>query len=51
MSQYVIIDGSRWIMKNHVGKYVPTSCEALADAFGNKEAHSVYNNNLSKALE
>lgn len=51
MSQYVITDGSRWIMKNHAGKYVPTTCEALADTFGNKEANFVYNNNLSKALK
>ena len=51
MSQYVITDGSRWITKNRNGKYVPTTCEALADTFGNKEANSVYNNNLSKALK
>ena len=51
MSQYVITDGSRWITKNRNGKYVPTTCEALADTFGNKEANSVYNNNISKALK
>ena len=51
MSQYVITDGSRWITKNRNGKYVPTTCEALADTFGNKEANSIYNNNLSKALK
>lgn len=51
MAQYVITDGNRWIMKNRNGKYVPTTCEALADVFGNKEANSVYNNNLSKALK
>ena len=51
MSQYVITDGSRWITKNRNGKYVPTTCEALADTFGNNEANSVYNNNLSKALK
>ena len=51
MSQYVITDGSRWITKNRNGKYVPTTCVALADTFGNKEANSVYNNNLSKALK
>ena len=51
MSQYVITDGYRWITKNRNGKYVPTTCEALADTFGNKEANSVYNNNLSKALK
>lgn len=51
MAQYVITDGNRWIMKNRNGKYVPTTCEALADIYGNKEANSVYNNNLSKALK
>ena len=51
MSQYVITDGTRWIMRDRRGKYVPTSCEALADVFGNKEANSVYQNNLSKALK
>lgn len=51
MSQYVITDGSRWITKNRNGKYVPTTCVALADIFGNKEANSIYNNNLSKALK
>ena len=51
MSQPVITDGSRWITKNRNGKYVPTTCEALANTFGNKEANSVYNNNLSKALK
>ena len=51
MSQYVITDGSRWITKNRNGKYVPTTCEALADTFCNKEANSILQNNLSKALK
>ena len=51
MSQYVITDGTRWIMRDRRGKYVPTSCEALADTFGNKEANSILQNNLSKALK
>lgn len=51
MSQYVITDGTRWIMRDRRGKYVPTSCEALADTFGNKEANSILKNNLSKALK
>ena len=51
LAQYVITDGSRWIMRDRNKKYVPTSCEALADVFGNKEANSVYQNNLSKALK
>lgn len=51
LAQYVITDGSRWIMRDRNKKYVPTSCEALADVFGNKEANSVYQNNLPKALK
>ena len=51
MAQYVITDGTRWIMRDRYGKYVPTSNETLADVFGNKEANSVYQNNLSKALK
>lgn len=51
MSQYVITDGTRWIMRDRNGKYVPTSCDALADTFGNKEANSILQNNLSKALK
>ena len=51
MSQYVITDGSRWITKNRNGKYVPTTCEALADTFGNKQANSIFQNQLSKALK
>lgn len=51
MAQYVITDGTRWIMQDRKGKYVPTSCEALADTFGNKEANSILQNNLSKALK
>lgn len=33
MAQYVITDGTRWIMRDRHGRYVPTSCEALADVF------------------
>lgn len=51
LAQYVITDGSRWIMKNHAGKYVPTSCEALADIYNNKQADSILKNSLSKALK
>lgn len=51
MAQYVITDGTRWIMRDRKGKYVPTSCKALADTFGNKEANSILQNNLSKALK
>lgn len=51
MAQYVITDGTRWVMRDRNNKYVPTSNEALADVFGNKEANSVYQNNLSKTLK
>lgn len=51
LAQYVITDGSRWIMINRNGKYVPTSCEALADTFSNKAANNLYNNSLPKALK
>lgn len=50
MAQYVITDGSRWIMKDRKGKYVPTSCEALADTFSKKQADGICNNQLTKAL-
>ena len=51
LAQYVITDGSRWIMRNRNGKYVPTSCEALADIFSNKAVNNLYNNSLPKALK
>ena len=51
MSQYVITDGTRWIMQDRKGKYVPTSCEALADVYSNKQANSIFQNQLSKALK
>lgn len=51
LAQYVITDGTRWIMRDRNKKYVPASNEALADIFSNKEANSVYQNNLSKALK
>ena len=51
MSQYVITDGTRWIMRDKHGRYVPTSCEALADVFSNKQATGIFQSNLSKALK
>lgn len=51
MAQYVITDGTRWIMRDRKGKYVPTSCEALADIFSNKQATGIFQSNLSKALK
>lgn len=51
LAEYVITDGTRWIMRDRNKKYVPTSCEALADKFSNKSANNVYNNQMSKALK
>lgn len=51
MAQYVITDGTRWIMRDRHGRYVPTSCEALADIFNNKQATGIFQSNLSKALK
>lgn len=51
MAQYVITDGTRWIMRDKHGRYVPTSCEALADVYSNKQANSIFQNSLSKALK
>lgn len=50
MANYVITDGSRWIMKDRKGKYVPTSCGAMADVYGKKQAECILNNSLTKAL-
>ena len=51
MAQYVITDGTRWIMRDRKGKYVPTYCETLADVYSNKQANSIFQNSLSKALK
>lgn len=51
MAQYVITDGTRWIMRDRHGRYVPTSCKALADVFSNKQATGIFQSNLSKALK
>lgn len=51
MSQYIITDGSRFIYRNHAGKYVPTPSEAMADVFSRKQAEGVLNNSLPKALK
>lgn len=50
LAEYVITDGSRWIMRDRRGKYVPISNEALADKYSSKVANTVLNNQLSKAL-
>lgn len=50
MANYVITDGTRWIMKDRKGKYVPTSFVTLADLYTKKQADAICNNSLSKAL-
>lgn len=50
MAEYVITDGSRFIFRNHSGKYVPVQSEVMADVFNRKQAERVLNNSLSKAL-
>jgi len=50
MSQYIITDGSRFIYRNHSGKYVPTPSEVMADIFSKKQAESIFSNSLPKAL-
>ena len=51
MSQYIITDGERFIYKNHSGKYIPTHGETMADIFSKKQAETIYNNQLPKALK
>lgn len=51
MAEYVITDGSRWIMKDWHNKYVPTQSESLADTWSKKTAENIYNNQLPKALK
>lgn len=50
MANYVITDGTRWIMKDRKGKYPPTSFVTLADLYTKKQADAICNNSLSKAL-
>lgn len=50
MANYVITDGTRWIMKNRNGNYVPTSFESFADIFSKKQAENIYKSSLTKAL-
>lgn len=51
MAEYIITDGSRFIYRNHSGKFVPTPSEAMADIFGKKQADAIFNNSLPKALK
>ncbi len=51
MSEYIITDGSRFIYRNYSGKFVPTPSEAMADIFSKKQADTIFNNSLPKALK
>lgn len=51
MSQYIVTDGERFIYRNHSGKFVPTSSEAMADIYTKKQAESICKNSLPKALK
>lgn len=51
MSEYIITDGSRFIYRNHSGKYVPAPSEAMADIYSRRQADSIFNHQLSKALK
>jgi len=50
MAEYIITDGSRFIYRNHSGKFVPTSSEVMADIFCKKQAEAIFNNSLPKGL-
>lgn len=50
MAEYIITDGSRFIFRNHSGKYVPVQSEAMADIFNKKQAERILSNSLPKAL-
>lgn len=50
MAQYVITNGKKFIQKDRRGKFVPTSCEALADIFSKKQAETIYQNQIPKTL-
>ena len=51
LAEYIITDGSRFIYRNHTGKYVPTSNEVMADKFSKKQADGIFQNSLPKALK
>ena len=50
MAEYVITDGSRFIMRNFKGHYVPTPSESLADIYSKRQAEGILQNSLPKAL-
>ncbi len=51
LSQYIITDGTRFIYRNHSGKFVPVPSEVMADTFSKRQAEAIYNNSLPKALK
>ena len=50
MAEYVITDGSRFIMRDFKGHYVPTPSESLADIYSKRQAEGILQNSLPKAL-
>lgn len=50
MAQYIITDGTKYIMKSKRGNFTPTNCAAWAETFTKEKATNVLNNQISKNL-
>ena len=50
MAQYIITDGTKYIMKGKRGNFTPTNCAAWAEIFSKEKATNVLNNQISKNL-
>lgn len=50
MAEYIITDGTRFIRRDHKGRYMPVSNESLADTFSKTTADKIFSNSLPKAL-
>ena len=50
MGQYIITDGTKYIMKGKRGNFTPTNCAAWAEVFSKEKATNVLNNQISKNL-
>ena len=48
MAQYIITDGTKYIMKGKRGNFTPTNCAAWAEIFSKEKATNVLNNQISK---
>lgn len=51
MSKYIITDGERFIYRNHLGKYVPSTSDTMADIYTKNQAEKIYKNSLPKVLK